>query len=78
MALYTPIVSALRTIAVKGHSIFAAIAQFDEAQFTEESFRAFIADVEEFIVANGQVEFRETDDQEENESSKNDKDDWNF
>jgi hypothetical protein len=75
---YIPNVSALRTIAVKGHSVFSTIAQFDEAQFSEESFRVFISDVEEFIVANGQIEIRDTDDQEETEPEKEEKDDWNF
>jgi hypothetical protein len=75
---YIPNVSALRTIAVKGHSVFHAIAQFDEAQFTEEQFRTFITDVEEFIVANGQVEIRDSDDTEEEEDATEEKDDWNF
>jgi hypothetical protein len=78
---HVPNVSALRTIAVKGHSVFHAIANFDEAQFSEEDFRNFISDVEEFIVANGQVEIRDTDDSEENEereSTRPEKDDWNF
>jgi uncharacterized protein YoxC len=75
---YIPNVSALRTIAVKGHSVFHAIAQFDEAQFTEEQFRTFITDVEEFIVANGQVEIRDSDDTEEEDDVPEEKDDWNF
>lgn len=76
-----PNVSALRTIAVKGHSVFNAIAHFDEAQFTDEEFRNFISDVEEFIVANGQVEIRDTDDtndEDDQDDVKAEKDDWNF
>lgn len=77
---HIPNVSALRTIAVKGHSVFNAIAHFDEAQFTDEEFRNMISDVEEFIVSNGQVEIRDTDDtnDEDQDDAKPEKDDWNF
>lgn len=79
---HIPNVAALRTIAVKGHSVFNAIAHFDEAQFTDEEFRNFISDVEEFIVANGQVEIRDTDDMDDDDDDREDvkagKDDWNF
>jgi hypothetical protein len=76
---YVPNVSALRTIAVKGHSIFRTIAEFDEAQFLEEDFRIFIGNVEEFIVANGQVEIKDyEEDGEEKELLTEEKDEWNF
>jgi hypothetical protein len=75
---HIPNVAALRTIAVKGHSIFNTIANFDEAQFTDEDFRIFIGDVEEFIVANGQIEGREENTEEDTEDATEEKDDWNF
>jgi uncharacterized protein YeaC (DUF1315 family) len=80
-----PNVSALKTVAIKGHSIFSAIASFDEAQFTEESFRKLITDVEEFIVANGQIDGKvmegndeEDSDEDEREEKKGKGGDWDF
>lgn len=80
-----PSVSALKTIAIKGHSIFSAIAVFDEAQFTEEAFRKFTNDVEEFIVANGQIDGKvmegndeEDSDEDEREEKKGKGGDWDF
>lgn len=82
-----PNVSALKTIAIKGHSIFSAIAGFDEAQFTDETFRKFITDVEEFIVANGQLDGsvleseddEDTDSEDDEEGTIGKKDgDWDF
>jgi hypothetical protein len=80
-----PNVSALKTVAIKGHSIFTAIASFDEAQFTDESFRKLITDVEEFIVANGQIDGKvmegndeEDSDEDEREEKKGKGGDWDF
>lgn len=80
-----PNVSALKTIAIKGHSIFSVIAAFDEAQFTEESFRKFINDVEEFIVANGQIDGKVLDSSDEEDTDEDEKEekkgkggDWDF
>jgi uncharacterized protein YeaC (DUF1315 family) len=77
-----PNVSALKTVAIKGHSIFSAVAAYDESQFTDESFRKLINDVEEFIVANGQIDGKtlgsdEEDDDSDNEQE-NKKDEWDF
>ena len=86
---HVPNVSALKTIAIRGHSIFSAIAQFDDAQFSEEEFRKFISDVEEFIVANGQLDGKvleegdgEEEDNDEEDSpemnEKKGKGEWDF
>ena len=86
-----PNVSALKTIAIKGHSIFSTIAAFDESQLSEEAFRRLMGDVEEFIVANGQVDGKPLGENEEDEEemeeeeeetigtrNKGKKDNWDF
>jgi|GEM_PF-1790645 len=79
-----PNVSALKTIAIKGHSIFSAIAAFDESQFTDEAFRKLITDVEEFIVANGQIDGKplgeddEDPEEDADDESTEKNDNWDF
>lgn len=52
---YKPNVSAMRTAAVTGHKIFAAIASFDEGLMSEAVFQEFIRNVETFIIAQSQL-----------------------
>lgn len=73
-----PNVAALRTIAVKGHSIFTDIAQFDEASYPEEKFRALLDNITEFITANGNVEEMLNDIEDDAEAEPEEKDDWKF
>lgn len=73
-----PNVSALRTIAVKGHSIFTDIAQFDEASFPEERFRALLDNITEFITASGNVEEMLNDIENSTDTEPEEKDDWKF
>ncbi|ELR72564.1 hypothetical protein C900_01238 [Fulvivirga imtechensis AK7] len=52
---YKPNVSSLRTAAVSGHKIFAAIAGFDAGLMSESAFQDFIQNVEAFIIAQSQL-----------------------
>lgn len=52
---YKPNVSALRTAAVSGHKIFAAIASYDEGLMSETAFQDFIRNIETFIIAQSQL-----------------------
>lgn len=52
---YKPNVSSMRTAAVSGHKIFAAIAGFDEGLMSESAFQDFLNNVEAFIIAQSQL-----------------------
>jgi hypothetical protein len=52
---YKPNVSAMRTAAVTGHKIFAAIASFDEGLMSETAFQEFIRNIETFIISQSQL-----------------------
>jgi hypothetical protein len=84
---YAPNVSAYRTIAVNGHKIFTTIASFNESLISEEEFRTFIHNVEEFIIAQSQVGEKPDIENEDDEGMLEDdeavmdeieKDDWDF
>lgn len=52
---YKPNVSSMRTAAVSGHKIFAAIAGFDEGLMSESAFQDFLHNIESFIIAQSQL-----------------------
>jgi hypothetical protein len=81
---YKPNVSAMRTAAVSGHKIFAAIASFDEGLMSETAFQEFIRNVETFIIAQSQLgeegprSEEEDDEVEEKEKETMGEDEWDF
>jgi hypothetical protein len=81
---YKPNVSAMRTAAVSGHKIFAAIASFDEGLMSDTAFQDFIRNVETFIIAQSQLGEEapsgdeEDEELDEKETDKVGEDEWDF